>query len=345
MTSSGGDGNDRVVAGSLVILAALGIGAALYFMRPVLVPLTLALLLSYLVSPLVDLLQVRLRLPRALGIVVALVLAGGLAFALGLLVASSVSTVADRGPQYQARLVEVIDGIVQYLRSLGLPIDDTPLRQRIEALPVTEVLMGTLNQVLSSVSTFLLVLVFVLFLVAGRTPNVHKTGVWREIDDRVNRYLLVKLFTSAVTGILTGGILFLLGLDLAVVFGLLAFFMNFVPTIGGIASVLLPLPVAYVQFGPSATTLLVLLIPGGIQAILGTFVEPRLTGKALELHPVTVLLSLIFWGVLWGIPGAFLAAPITAVIKIVLDRIETTRFVGDLLAGHLPDGGEPPAEP
>jgi len=344
MTSSGGDGHNRVMAGSLMILAALGIGAALYFLRPVLVPLTLALLLSYLVSPLVDVLQVRLRLPRVLGIIVALGLAGGLAFALGLLVASSVSAVADRGPQYQARLVEVIDGSVQYLRDLGLPIDDTPLRQRIQELPVTDYLMGTVNQVLSSVSTLLLVLVFVLFLVAGRTPNAHKSGVWREIDDRVNRYLLVKLFTSAVTGILTGGILFLLGLDLAVVMGLLAFFLNFVPTVGGIVSVLLPLPIAYVQFGPSATTLLVLLIPGGIQVILGTFVEPRLTGKALELHPVTVLLCLIFWGVLWGIPGAFLAAPITAVIKIVLDRMDSTRFVGDLLAGRLPDDEEPPAE-
>lgn len=347
MTAAGGDGgHNRVVAGSLVILAALGIGTALYFMRPVLVPLTLALMVSYLVSPLVDMLQVRLRLPRVLGILAALILAAGVAVPLGLLVASSVSAVADRGPEYQARLIGLVDGVVAFLRDQGLPIDDTPLRQRLADLPVTDVVMGALNQVLSSISTFLLVMVFVLFLVAGRTPNAHKSGVWREIDDRVNRYLLVKLFTSAITGLLTGGILFVLGVDLAVVFGLLAFFLNFVPTVGGIASVLLPLPIAYVQFGPSVTTLLVLLIPGGIQAILGTFVEPRLTGKALALHPVTVLLCLIFWGVLWGLPGAFLAAPITAVIKIVLDRMETTRPVADLLAGKLPGADEPPpAEP
>ncbi len=339
MSAGGGEiGQGRVVAGSLVILAALGIGAALYVMRPVLVPLVLALLVSYLVSPLVDFLQVRLRFPRVLGILAALLLAGGVTVPLGLLVASSVRTVADRGPEYQAKLVGLLDASVRYLRDLGLQIDETPWVERLQALPVTEMLMGALNQVVSGVSTFLLVLVFVLFLVAGRTPNVHKTGVWREIDDRVNRYLLVKVITSAVTGLLTGGILVLLGVDLAVVFGVLAFFLNFVPTIGAAASVLLPLPVAYVQFGPSVTTLLALVIPGAVQAVLGTFVEPRLTGKALELHPVTVLLCLIFWSVLWGIPGAFLAAPITAVIKIVLDRIETTRPVGDLLAGKLPGG-------
>lgn len=346
MTASGGDGSghDRVVAGSLVILAALAIGTALYFMRPVLVPLTLALLVSYLVSPIVDVLQVRLHLPRALGILAALLLAVGVAVPLGLLVASSVSALADHGPEYQARLVEMVDGTVAYLRDRGLPIDDTPVRQRIANLPVAQVLMGALNEVLSSLSTFLLVLVFVLFLVAGRTPNVHKTGVLREIDDRVNRYLVIKVITSAISGVLTGGILFLVGVDLSVVFGVLAFFLNFVPMVGGVTSVLLPLPVAYVQFGASLPTLLVLVIPGLIQTILGNFIEPRLTGKALELHPVTVLLSLIFWGVLWGIPGAFLAAPITAVIKIVLDRIETTRVVADLLAGRLPDeGGEPPA--
>jgi AI-2 transport protein TqsA len=326
----------RLIAGSLVILAVLGIGAALYFLRPVMVPLILALLASYLVSPVVDFLQVRLRLPRILGILAALVLAVGITLPLGLLVASSISSLADHGPVYQTRLLGMIDGLMNYLRDQGLPLDDTSMRERLAALPIAQILMGTVNQLLASISTFLLVLVFVLFLVAGRMPNVHKIGVWREIDERVNRYLLVKFFTSVVTGVLTGLILFAFGLDLAVVIGLLAFFLNFVPTIGALVTIMLPLPVALVQFGLSMPTLLILLIPGILQVTLGTFVEPRLTGKALELHPLTVLLCLVFWGVLWGIPGAFLAAPITAVIKIVLDRIETTRFVGDLMAGRLP---------
>lgn len=350
MVSSGpeGAGQSRVVVGSLVILAALGIGAALYVMRPVLVPLTLALFASYLVSPLVDWLQVRARLPRALAILSALLLSGGVSFLVGLLVASSVSALSDHGAEYQARLVAMVDGSVAQLRAWGVPLDETPIRERLMDLPVSGLLLGTLNQLLSSVGTLMLVLTFVVFLVAGRTPGPHKTGVWREIDARVNRYLQVKLATSAVTGILTGGILALLGLDLAVVFGLLAFLLNFVPTVGGVLAVVLPLAVALVQFGSSVTTVLVVAIPGAIQAILGTLVEPKVTGKALELHPVTVLLSLIFWGVLWGLPGAFLAAPITAVVKIVLDRMDATRPFAELLAGRLPgehDPEPPPAAP
>jgi AI-2 transport protein TqsA len=348
MTTGGpeGIGSNRAAVGSLVILAAVAVGLALYLMRPVLVPLTLALFVSYLVSPLVDWLQVRARLPRVLAVLAALLLAGGVFFLLGLLVVSSVSVLSDHGDVYQARLVGMIEDGVARLREWGVPLDDAPLRERLADLPVSSLLLGVLNQLLSSVSTLLLVLTFVIFLVAGRTPGPHKTGVWREIDERVNRYLLVKLATSAVTGLLTGGILALLGLDLSVVFGLLAFLLNFVPTVGGIASVLLPLPVALVQFGPSVTTVLVLAIPGAVQAVLGTVVEPKLAGKALELHPVTVLLSLVFWGVLWGLPGAFMAAPLMAVVKIVLDRIDATRAFGGLLAGHLPGvEGPPPAAP
>jgi hypothetical protein len=186
----------------------------------------------------------------------------------------------------------------------------------------------------------------------------------------------------------------LIGLRFANVFGILAFLLNFIPSIGSIISSFLPLPIAIAQIqgmgqavassnaalvdaneiaaatrgiavdvneiavganevlgplveravdlpmsaeNPILFVVLVLAVPGAIQMILGSFMEPKIMGEGLNLHPVTILLALSFWGLLWGVIGMFLAAPITAVIRIVLMQFETLKPVGNLLAGKLPE--------
>ena len=80
----------------------------------------------------------------------------------------------------------------------------------------------------------------------------------------------------------------------------------------------------------------VFLVPGAVQMTIGNIIEPLIMGEGLDLHPVTILLALVFWGLIWGVVGMFLATPITAVFRIVLDRFETTRPIAGLLAGRLP---------
>jgi len=322
--------------GSLVILACVALGAALYFMRPVLVPLVLAILISYLVSPVVDFVQVKLRTPRPLAVVAALLVAAMLLAGIGLLMSSSISNLADKGPEYQQKVLTLADRFTVFMEENGIPIDAGSVKERLADLPVANMMLGTLNSVVNSVSNFVLVLIFVIYLVAGRTPNTEKTGIYREIDGRIKRYINVKVAASAATGLLTGVILSLFGLDLAVVFGVLAFLLNFIPSVGSAIATLLPLPVALVQFDGALPVVFCILLPGVVQFTIGNVLEPRFMGTALALHPITILLSLVFWGMLWGITGMLLAAPITAVIKIVLDRIEATRPIGALLAGELP---------
>ncbi|HOI09037.1 MAG TPA: AI-2E family transporter [Myxococcota bacterium] len=392
------------VTGPLLILAALAIGYALHFMRPVLVPLVLAVLISYLVSPLVDWLQVRLRLPRAVGILAALLVTGMLFVGVAGLISASVRTLAVKGPQYQKRIVLLMDYgsdvAVEWGRRLSLAFQDpavrdgdavpavapapgsgaaperpaprdrsrrgeadaaapTPvaaaahpdaspgdvaeggvLREWVSNLPFADLLLRLLNNVALWAGNLLLVLVFVVYLVGGRTPTTHKSGIWREIDTRVKRYILVKFATSALTGVLVAGILSILGLDLAVVFGVLAFLLNFIPSVGSIIATLLPLPVALVQYDTTMMVVLVLLIPGTVQLTIGNLIEPKIMGSALSLHPITVLLALVFWGILWGIAGMLLAAPITAVLKIVLDRVPGAHPIARLLEGELPGAAD-----
>ena len=115
-------------------------------------------------------------------------------------------------------------------------------------------------------------------------------------------------------------------LKLASVFGLLAFMLNFIPSIGSIVATLLPLPTAAAQFADTPWMIaLVLLIPGAIQITIGNVVEPKLMGDGMRLHPVTILLALAFWGLLWGPIGMLLAVPIMAALRIVFDKFEITQ--------------------
>jgi AI-2 transport protein TqsA len=128
----------------------------------------------------------------------------------------------------------------------------------------------------------------------------------------------------------------LLNVEYAFLFGFLAFLLNFIPNIGSIIATLLPVPVVLLSPELSVTAkVLALALPAVFQFLLGNVVQPKIQGSMLELHPVAVLMALIFFGMIWGISGAFLAAPITAVIKIILERIPETRPMADLLAGNL----------
>jgi AI-2 transport protein TqsA len=197
------------------------------------------------------------------------------------------------------------------------------------------------------ISNGLLVFIFMVFMVAGKGMHRAPVGsLWWEVESRIKRYVLTMTFTSGITGILVGLVLTVLGVKFGWMFGFLAFLLNFIPNIGSIIATILPLPVAIIdpQLG-IISKVLVLVIPGCIQFVIGNLLQPKLMGQSLDLHPVVVLLSLIFFGTIWGIIGMFLATPITAVVKIFLERFGYTRAIADLIAGktdvltktHQPD--------
>ena len=130
-------------------------------------------------------------------------------------------------------------------------------------------------------------------------------------------------------------IYWLLGLELALIFGTLTFLLNFIPTFGSIVAVFLPLPVALLQYNEPTMIILVFALPSLVHIVIGNIIEPKLFGEAFGLHPVTIILALIFWGMLWGITGMLLAAPLTAIIRITFDQFETTKPFSLFLSGQL----------
>jgi predicted PurR-regulated permease PerM len=197
------------------------------------------------------------------------------------------------------------------------------------------VLRNTVGAIFGLLSGVLFVCVFVIFLLAGRNPYAEHSQMYTDVVRKIRRYLGTKVVTSALVGVLVWASLSIIGMELAGVFGILAFLLNFIPVIGAIIVTVLPIPIAVAQFQSPWPVILVMVIPGGIHNIIGNIIEPKLMGEGLDLHPVTILLALSFWGLLWGIVGMFLAAPITAVMRIVLMQFDTFKPIANLLAGDF----------
>jgi AI-2 transport protein TqsA len=324
----------RVQTVCLLVLATVAGAAALWWLRPALLPFVLAVFIAFGLQPLVQVGVARLRLPRGLAVFATGLLALVLLWLVGGLLSTSVAQLAANAPTYQAQIARLIESAAGPLAELGIEVPDGLRGAGISGKAIGSILLGATNAVVELASQSLLVTVFVIFLLIGGSDPL--TGVWREIELRVQRYLITKAMLSAATGLLVGLTLSLLGVPLALVFGLFAFLLNFIPSIGSVISTLLPIPVVLVSPEISTTVaVLAIAIPGAIQFAVGSALEPFIMGDSLDLHPIAILIALIFWGMLWGIVGMLLAAPITAVMKILFERLEMTRPLGDLLAGRL----------
>lgn len=321
------------ITGALLVLAAVAIGAALREMKVLMVPFVLAIFISYLVAPLLDLLELRWGWPRWIAVTVGVTAVALLTTIVGLLVTGAVRQLLEQAEAYQESLRQLARESFQFL---GIEFGRQPVMDALRQLPLLDLLGAAAGAVLTIFSTLVLVVIFTLFLLAGRDPADARRGIYGEIDRAVRRYVVTKFVVSASTGTLVWLILATLGLELALVFGVLAFLLNFIPNVGSVIATFLPLPMAFAQFDSWWQIGAVVILPGIVQLTAGNLVEPIFMGEGLDLHPVTILLALGFWGVLWGVPGMFLAAPITAVLRIVFARFRTTRGIAEALAGRLP---------
>ncbi len=314
---------------SLLILATVAMASALIFTRSVMVPFVLSLLLSYLLGPFVDWLQTKLKLPRWL-VIVAVILGVLLLFvALIAIITSSVAGLGHNAAVYEDRLVAMTERVTHWLDQQGVDMGQQDMVATVKSLPLFSWLRRTVGGVMTFLSNFFLVLIFVIYLVARKAPESFGQGA--ALRAKIRSYLITKIMLSLVTGVTVGLILFVLGVDLALVFGLLAFLLNFIPNVGSVIATLLPLPVVLMQLDNPLVIALAILLPGTVQMVIGNVIEPRMLGKSVDLNPITILLGLMFWGLIWGVVGMLLATPLTAVLKVQLERFEVTRPVAALM--------------
>ncbi|NEP17522.1 MAG: AI-2E family transporter [Leptolyngbya sp. SIO4C1] len=337
-------GSTRSAIGILLaVIATILVVAALQAVRPVAMPLAFAVLIAILVNPLRH--RLNRSLPRWLSLtIVLLVILVVLGILAGLLLLG-VEQAGTQLPQYAEQLQQLWQRVSGWLQSQGLPVNTDGTQAWQGALSQA---IGGLRSLLGSFSLFVLILSLLALLLLEvddyrdrtRAAFSTRTGdrlidAFTSMSQKLRRYFLVMTFTSTLTGLLTLLWCWLLSIQLAVVWGLIAFVLNFVPTLGSIIAALLPAIAALLFQGPSKAAA-VLVGLGVMQVILGNFVDPKLQGKYLKLSPFIALLSIVFWGWVWGIPGAFIGVPMTAAIILLTSEFQLTRPVATML-GDMPD--------
>lgn len=326
---------------AVVVIAVILAIAALQASRPLTLPLAFAFLIAVLVNPL----QIYLerRVPRWLSFVgVLATLLAVFAVLLGV-IELSLEIIEPKLPEYVDRGRQFLDSLEQWISSYGYSVSfesltpqDAARRAASPTLSGVRILLSALSLILL-IASMLVLLLFEMREYPGRVKRAFPNGVGEKLIDaassisrKLRKFLYVMAFTSFLTGLLTWGWCAVLGVELAIVWGLLGFALNFIPTVGSIIAVFPPAITALIFNGPSVAiaTLMGLTV---IQGIMGNIVDPRLQGDSLQLSSFVALVSIVFWGWVWGIPGAFIGVPMTAAIVVICSQFEATRGVARLL--------------
>jgi len=336
------DSERRVQTVCLLVISAVMIAFSLYWLQPVLVPFILALFIAIGLKPLVNMQMTHLKLPRGVSVVSTLLLSIVVLFLIGLLVTFSVHDLLGNVARYEDGVANLIEKGTEMIPEKAMPSPEVFQRdlQTFARSALRKVAAFAANTLILLVSNGVLVAVFLCFLLFGCSGRdlkaIDDESVRDEIESKTRYYILTKTAISVITGLCVGLVLWMLGVEAVIVFALLTVLLNFIPSIGSFIATLLPLPL--VLLDPTCTftkLVLVLIIPMTIQTIIGNIIEPQVMGRNLRLHPITLLLALIFWGALWGIVGMFLAVPLTAMLRILFEKSELTRPVADVMGGQL----------
>jgi len=331
-----GENYEKINTACLLLLTAVALTVALMYTRAIMVPFVFSIFVYFLLSPTVRWLEENARMSRTIAVTVTLIGFVLVSASLLFLIALSVGNFLDGAEVYQNRIAEFLKWGSARAAEFGVEINARTIRERVEEVPLFSVATGITGSIFGFFGNFLLVVVFALFMIAGERRQKEHHELFRSIQGQVSTYIWVKTMTSGVTGILFGVIFQVFQIELAFMFAVLTVILNFVPNLGSIVATLLPLPIVLLQYGFGWSFAGVLTLCSLTQFIVGSIIDPKLLGDSMELHPITVLASLIFWGIIWGIPGLFLAVPLTGAIRIVLRRMDITQPVAELLSGRIP---------
>jgi AI-2 transport protein TqsA len=326
--------NNKFITFSLLILALVAIGFTLSFTKPIMIPFVLALIIRILIDPIIDFQIDNLHVHRIIAVFTSLLLIVFTFIIIIPFIVGSVATFLQSADDYNSKVLLLIDLLINELQKFNIQIDREIIRDTFINLPFLDWASSLLSNSANILSKFFLVIIMTLFLLLGKKSR-NTSHEWNEIISHIKKYIFTKFITSSATGILTGLIYWFLGIELAFIFGTLTFILNFIPVFGSVIAVLIPLPIAFLQFTDPTNVILVIALPAIVHIIIGNILEPKIFGETFGLHPITIILSLIFWGMIWGIIGVLLAAPITAIIKITFEKFETTKSISRLLEGKI----------
>ena len=325
-------------------------GAALKLTTPVVLPFVIAVLLTFVLEPLIYLLE-KIKIPRGFGAVVIVMVLGIGVYLIGAILFTSLRTIISLYPKYELRFTEIY---IRVAATLDLPYNEhlsllqnlwtqLDLGSRIQgiALSSSEAFLGFLGN-----SVMVTLFVVFLLLEMGHFRDRVELAFEGKLSSRIQliisstvtqvaRYLGTKFFISLATGILVWLVLVIIGMDFPVVWGVIALVLNFIPNIGSIACGGGITLFALVQFWPDPTPIIIAGVGvTGINMLLGNILEPKIMGDNLGLSPFVILVSLLMWGWLWGFTGLIVAVPMTVIVKIICENVPILEPISILLGSY-----------
>lgn len=336
-----------------IVLTASVIIVGLVYGQAFLVPVVIALLMATLIGAGADRLE-RLGAPHPLAMLGAVLIIGIAIVGVFEILASQTDAVIQAWPRYLNRLEALANQALAWLgpqisAKINEALRNLDLTQRIPGL------VGSAGQLLASIA---LVTIYVGFLLAERGrlsgkidrifSSTEKTEQMRsavaDISESIRRYIWIKTIMSLLTGSVSYAVLKMLGVDFAETWALIIFLLNYIPSVGSALGVVFPALLALLQFDTTWQFLIIAVVLTTAQVVIGNIIEPAFMGRTLNLSPFVVIASLAFWGMIWGVVGAFLSVPLTTALVIICSHIPSYRWIAVLLSDDVrisADMGDP----
>jgi predicted PurR-regulated permease PerM len=334
----------KIMLGLISLLCTIAICTVLNLASEVFIPLVIAWFLLQVFRPLIDLGR-KIRLPQMLTVILVFTVLFGLCVA-GIQFCTAQVVAFNRAfTLYYPKLNEMTRNLLQMLQ---IPPESM---SRINWLDILGQYLRNISEIALAISSkFVLMLVFLMFMLLeapylenkiDRAFSGHNAArikkILTSVSDQISRYLGTLSLISLATGFFAWIALMALGVELAAGWGVLTFLLNFIPTVGSIIATIPPVLMATLQFSPSYFRPIAVLISlGAIQITIGNVITPKVVGDRLGLSPVLILLSLLLWGTIWGIPGALLSVPIASIIKIVCENVSSLKPIAVMMGTGKP---------
>lgn len=326
------------LASLFIILASVKIASS------IISPFLLSVFIAFVSAPLLLWLEKKLNFPKIIAFLLVAILVIGFLTLIGMIIANSMNGFLDSIPSLQEKLTILMSKLSGKLQNYGISFEIKSLSENLNPSQIftnAGLFLKSTSKLLSNSFLIFLMVAFMLFethsldaklkaISKKRPQNIVAVEIFAK---NLNKYLVIKSLSSLATGAIIAFCLTLLGVEYALIWGVIAFLLNFIPTIGSILAAVPVILLSLVEYN-LITTLWVAVIFLVTNVVIGSIIEPRFMGKGLGLSTLVVFLSLLVWGWILGIVGMFLAVPLTMSVKIALQTNKDTEWIGLLLSDY-----------
>ena len=339
----------------LLIIALAVVASILKTLKSIFIPLIFSIFLLFLFAPLINYLK-KHKVPMVLILLITLVIIAVFLGLVILLIYAASNSLINGLPRYEDKFNELIAKGTEYLQNLASNwnintenISIAHIAQIISSgfISIPQFISNTVNTLVSIIQNIFLIIFFLIFLLleieklplrlrkaTSKLSKEQTLDILQNIEKQIQNYLTIRTLVNLSAALLCMLWMLIFGVDFILVCGILLFVLDFIPDVGSVISSAIPILIYLLQSGFSFLWLIFALLIVATQMLIGNIIEPKLQGVQLNLTPIMVLVSLIFWGWLWGIVGMLICVPLTSAINIILKQVAPNNFISALISSE-----------